>query len=67
MDTSSEMIAITTSNSISVKPRFPQQRDMLGVIYQGLRTEGRKSQEGSYYTPARTVSRIVNRKRWSHA
>jgi hypothetical protein len=30
---------------------LPQQRDVLGFIYQSLLLEGKKSQNGSYYTP----------------
>lgn len=38
---------------------LPQQRDILGFIYQSLLLEGKKSQNGSYYTPSEIVDDIV--------
>ncbi len=38
---------------------LPDQRDVLGVIFQGLRAEGAKSRSGSYYTPQEIVKTIV--------
>lgn len=38
---------------------IPQQRDILGFLYQSLLLEGQKSQSGSYYTPSRIVDEII--------
>ena len=38
---------------------LPEQRDFLGFIYQSLLAEGKKSQNGSYYTPEFIVEKIV--------
>jgi len=38
---------------------IPKQRDILGFIYQSLLIEGKKSQNGSYYTPEAIVNEIV--------
>ncbi len=38
---------------------MPNQRDVLGFIYQSLLLEGKKSQNGSYYTPEIIVDEIV--------
>ncbi|MEK7549168.1 MAG: N-6 DNA methylase, partial [Patescibacteria group bacterium] len=39
---------------------LPKHRDILGFIYQSLLLEGKKSQNGSYYTPSEIVDEIVN-------
>jgi len=52
----------------SIKPAFsfllncslPDQRDILGFIYQSLLQEGKKSQIGSYYTPSVIVDEIIS-------
>ncbi len=38
---------------------LPEQQDILGLIYQSLLLEGKKSQTGSYYTPKNIVDNIV--------
>lgn len=38
---------------------FPAEKDFLGILYQSLKTEGEKSQKGSYYTPEKIVDEIV--------
>lgn len=38
---------------------IPEQRDILGFLYQSLLFEGQKSQSGSYYTPSNIVDEIV--------
>ena len=38
---------------------LPKQRDILGICYQSLLLEGKKSQSGSYYTPSDIVQDIV--------
>ncbi|MBI2437113.1 MAG: N-6 DNA methylase [Candidatus Magasanikbacteria bacterium] len=38
---------------------LPDQRDILGFIYQSLLHEGKKSQNGSYYTPEMIVDEII--------
>lgn len=38
---------------------IPNHRDILGLIYQSLLMEGKKSQNGSYYTPQNIVDDIV--------
>lgn len=38
---------------------FPLEKDFLGILYQSLKTEGEKSQKGSYYTPEKIVDEIV--------
>jgi len=38
---------------------IPKQRDILGFIYQSLLREGKKSQNGSYYTPETIVNEII--------
>ena len=51
----------------SIKPQFsflldfelPEQRDILGIFYQSLLFEGKKSQNGSYYTPSSIVNDII--------
>jgi len=40
--------------------KLPKQRDVLGFIYQSLLEEGKKSQNGSYYTPEFIVEKIIN-------
>ena len=39
--------------------KLPEQRDILGLFYQSLLVEGKKSQSGSYYTPSNIVNDIV--------
>ena len=39
--------------------KLPEQRDILGLFYQSLLVEGKKSQGGSYYTPSNIVNDIV--------
>ena len=36
-----------------------KQRDILGILYQSLLFEGKKSQSGSYYTPTNIVDNII--------
>ena len=38
---------------------IPEQRDVLGFLYQSLLMEGQKSQSGSYYTPSNLVDEII--------
>ena len=38
---------------------LPKQRDVLGILYQSLLHEGKKSQSGSYYTPSSIVDGII--------
>jgi type I restriction-modification system DNA methylase subunit len=38
---------------------IPKQRDVLGFLYQSLLLEGKKSQNGSYYTPSTIVDEII--------
>jgi len=38
---------------------IPQQRDVLGFLYQSILHEGEKSQSGSYYTPSNIVNEII--------
>ena len=53
--------------SENIKPHFsflldcklPEQRDILGVFYQSLLFEGKKSQSGSYYTPSNIANDII--------
>ena len=53
--------------SEDIKPHFsflldcklPEQKDILGIFYQSLLFEGKKSQRGSYYTPANIVNDIA--------
>ncbi len=53
--------------AINIKPlfsfllncRLPEQRDILGLFYQSLLMEGKKSQSGSYYTPSNKVNDIT--------
>lgn len=39
---------------------LPEISDLLGLLYQSLKTEGSKSQGGSYYTPKVVVDEIIN-------
>lgn len=39
---------------------LPETSDILGLIYQSLSTEGKKSEKGSYYTPKKIVEEISN-------
>ena len=58
------LLDIGTEN---IKPHFsflldcklPVERDILGIFYQSLLFEGKKSQSGSYYTPSNIVNNIV--------
>ena len=51
----------------SIKPHFsfllecelPKQKDILGILYQSLLLEGKKSYGGSYYTPSNTAYDIT--------
>ena len=45
--------------SILLECKLPEQRDILGIVYQSLLFEGKKSQSGSYYTPSNIVNNIV--------
>lgn len=53
--------------SENIKPYFsflldcklPEQRDILGIFYQSLLFEGKKSQSGSYYTPSNIVNDMI--------
>ena len=53
--------------AVDIKPRFSfllncklaEQRDILGLFYQSLLLEGKKSQSGSYYTPSNRVNDII--------
>ena len=53
--------------SEDIKPHFsflldcklPGQKDILGIFYQSLLLEGKKSQSGSYYTPSNIVDEIT--------
>ena len=38
---------------------IPKQRDALGFLYQSLLLEGKKSQNGSYYTPEVIVNEVI--------
>lgn len=38
---------------------IPEQRDVLGFIYQSLLLEGKKAKSGSYYTPSNIVDEII--------
>ena len=38
---------------------LPDEKDFLGIIYQSIMHEGKKSRLGSYYTPTSMVARIV--------
>ncbi|OGY93071.1 MAG: hypothetical protein A3H70_05535 [Candidatus Komeilibacteria bacterium RIFCSPLOWO2_02_FULL_48_11] len=56
-----------SETKIKLKPNYdfllncplPDQRDILGFIYQSLLLEGKKSQNGSYYTPEIIVDGIA--------
>ena len=50
---------IKTSSSFLLYCSLPDQRDILGLLYQSLLSEGKKSKSGSYYTPSIIVDRIV--------
>ncbi len=39
---------------------LPEENDILGLLYQSLQSEGKKSRNGSYYTPYKIVQGIVN-------
>jgi len=51
---------IRQKNLFLLNCKLPKQRDILGFIYQSLCTEGKKSQNGSYYTPKNIVEKITN-------
>ncbi len=51
---------ITPEYSFLLSYQLPTQRDILGFIYQSLLSEGKKSQNGSYYTPENIVSKIIS-------
>ena len=57
LDFRSESIKLHFSFLLDCK--LPEQRDILGVFYQSLLFEGKKSQSGSYYTPSNIVNDIV--------
>ncbi|MBN2618354.1 MAG: N-6 DNA methylase [Spirochaetales bacterium] len=42
-----------------INANLPQEDDILGIIYQSIIHEGKKSQFGSYYTPKKLVEEIV--------
>ncbi len=54
-------------NGENIKPEYsflincslPTQRDILGLLYQSLLLEGKKSKSGSYYTPSTIVNNII--------
>lgn len=54
-----EINNIKPSYSFLLNCSLPNQRDVLGFIYQSLLSEGKKSQNGSYYTPEIIVSEII--------
>lgn len=39
---------------------IPAQRDVLGLLYQSIKSEGDKAKQGSYYTPKKIVDDIVS-------
>ncbi|GHV13022.1 hypothetical protein AGMMS49938_06780 [Fibrobacterales bacterium] len=43
-----------------VKYKLPNERDILGIVYQCLQTEGEKNIKGSYYTPSKVVWNMVS-------
>lgn len=51
---------ITKKYSALLKYNFNVDNDPLGLIYQSLKTEGIRSRCGSYYTPNRVVSYMIN-------
>jgi len=55
-----ELNKIKQSYSFLLDCKLPKQRDILGFIYQSLFAEGKKSQNGSYYTPKDIVEKITN-------
>ncbi len=50
---------IKESHTFLLECPLPEQRDILGCLYQSLQVEGKKSQNGSYYTPSYIVDEIV--------
>jgi len=42
-----------------IKLTIPQVQDFLGMVYQSLSCEGKKSQSGSYYTPSQIVEDVI--------
>lgn len=57
---STEKAEIKNEYSYLLDCPLPNHRDMLGFFYQSLLLEGKKSQNGSYYTPVEIVDEIVN-------
>lgn len=55
-----EKIAIEKEYVYLLNCPLPKHRDVLGFIYQSLLLEGKKSQNGSYYTPSNIVDEIVH-------
>ncbi|HHV65264.1 MAG TPA: N-6 DNA methylase [Peptococcaceae bacterium] len=56
-----EVKRLTSQEALDVifKYPLPQERDVLGLIYQSLMREGRKASLGSYFTPPAIVDRMV--------
>lgn len=52
--------AIKGGYSFLLDCQIPDLRDVLGLIYQSLLLEGKKSQSGTYYTPSNIVNEITN-------
>ena len=52
-------------SSLNIIPDFPDiswpkdERDVIGIIYQHLLTEGEKNKKGSYYTPTHIIDKLV--------
>lgn len=42
-----------------LESKLPSERDILGIIYQSIIIEGKKSSLGSYYTPAELVDQMI--------
>ncbi len=53
-------IKIKEEYSFLLNCELPKENDVLGFIYQSLLSEGKKSQNGSYYTPESIVEKIVD-------
>ena len=45
--------------SFLLKCSLPREEDVLGIFYQSLLMEGKKSQSGSYFTPSPVVNSII--------
>lgn len=39
---------------------IPKSQDILGIIYQSIKSEGEKAKQGSYYTPKNIVENIIS-------